>query len=261
MNDMTLAIDRLSTDIDAELEAAVTAAQRATAADLFDRLDAMIERRWADAAGSAMWQHVLTEGFDRDLYRLLMVQVFHYTRFNSLNQALCAVRATPDQRALLRFVYRHADEELGHEQMVVHDLRSIGLIERDEDLTDLRSFPRLPATDALIGYIAGVALTEGAVARLGYSYWAEAVYEHLAPLLFAAARSLGLTERQMTFFTAHSDIDAHHSAEVRRIVAKVAVTADEQEALFRVADTTLWLTHQLMEQAFDAWRSAQVLGG
>ena len=264
MNDTTLEIEGLAggidAEIDAELERPVTTDQRAASAELFDRLDAMIERRWADAADSSLWQHVLAHGFDRDLYRTLMVQVFHYTRFNSVNQAFCAVRATPDQRALLRFVYRHADEELGHEQMVVHDLRSIGLIERDDDLTDLAAFPRLPATDALIGYIAGVALTEGAVARLGYSYWSEAVYEHLAPLLFAAARSLGLTERQMTFFTAHSDIDAHHSAEVRRIVAKVAVTPTDQEALFRVADTTLWLTQQLMEQAFGAWRSAQVLG-
>lgn len=222
---------------------------------LFAQLDAMIDRRWDQAAGSNLALHVATHGFDCDLYRDLMVQVFHYTRFNSVNQAFCSVRATPEQRALLRFMYRHADEELGHEQMVVHDLRSVGLISRRDDLADLAAFPRLPATEALIGYVAGVAMTEGAVARLGYSYWAEDVYAHLAPLLGAAVSSLGLTERQMTFFTAHSDIDAGHSAEVRRIIAKVATTAADREAIYRVADTTLWLTHQLMDQAFAAWHA------
>jgi hypothetical protein len=219
---------------------------------LFEQLDLMIERRWSEAANSDLWRHVAAHGFDPELYRTLMVQVFHYTRFNSVNQAFCAVRTTPEERALLRFVYRHADEELGHEQMVVHDLRAIQLIDRDEDLA---TFPRLPATDALIGYLAGVAMTEGAVARLGYSYWAEDVYRHLAPLLGAAVRSLGLTERQMTFFTAHSSIDAGHSAEVRRVIAKAAATPAQQNAVYRVADTTLWLTMQLMEQAFASWRS------
>jgi hypothetical protein len=216
---------------------------------LFDRLDAMIDQRWEEAARSRLWQHVAEHGLDRALYRLLMVQIFHYTRFNSMNQAFCAARATPEQRAVLRFIYRHADEELGHEQMVVHDLRSIDLLGRDDDLA---TFPRLPATEALIGYLAGVALTEGAVPRLGYSYWAEDVYRHLAPLLGAAVRSLGLTARQMTFFTAHSTIDASHSAEVRRVIARVTAPEDH-DAVFRVADTTLWLTMQLMEQAFASW--------
>ncbi len=249
------ALAALDLDLDAEID---TDPASGAADALFARLDEMVARRWTAAAGSDFWRHVTVHGFDRELYRSLMVQVFHYTRFNSVNQAYCSVRTTPEQRALLRFVYRHADEELGHEQMVVHDLRSVGLIERDDDLT---TFPRLPATDALIGYIAGVALTEGAISRLGYSYWAEDVYRHLAPLLGAAVTSLGLTARQMTFFTAHSDIDAGHSAEVRRIIAKVATTPADQDAVYRIADTTLWLTIQLMEQAFAAWRATPTDGG
>ena len=218
--------------------------------ELFARLDAMIEQAWAEAAQQPLWVHVLNEQFDAPLYRDLMVQIFHYTRWNSLNQALAVASATPEQRPLLRFVYRHADEELGHEQMVVHDLRSVGLIEDDDDLRD---FPKLPATDALINYLSGVAYTEGPIARLGYSYWAEDVYPHIAPLLGAAAASLGLGERQMTFFVAHSDIDEAHSVEVRRIIDKAALTPDDRAAVLRVATTTLWLTIELMNQAYDGF--------
>lgn len=56
----------------------------------------------------------VTLGFYRDL----MPQMWHY-----------------------KFVYRHASEELGHERMVVHDLKSVGIC----DETDLNR-PPLPAT-------------------------------------------------------------------------------------------------------------------
>lgn len=218
--------------------------------ELFERLDTMIGSAWVEAATGPLWQHVQNEQFDAPLYRDLMVQIFHYTRWNSLNQALTVAGATPEQRPLLRFVYRHADEELGHEQMVVHDLRSVGLIDADDDLRD---FPKLPATDALINYLSGVAYTDGPIARLGYSYWAEDVYPHIAPLLGAAVTSLGLTERQMTFFVAHGDIDEAHSAEVRRIIGKAAVTPEDRAAIFRVASTTLWLTIEMMNQTYEAF--------
>lgn len=222
------------------------------AAELFSRLDAMIAAQWGRAAATPFWHHVSQHGFAPQLYADLMVQIFHYTRFNSLNQAQSVLRLRPEQRALLRFAYRHADEELGHEMMVVHDLRAAGLLGRDEDLSRR---PRLPATDALVNYLAGLACTDGAVARLGYSYWAEDAYQFLAPLLGAAQTSLGLTTRQMTFFVSHSDIDAGHSAEVRRIMAKVATSPEDRDAVYRVAETTLWLTTQIMSQAFDAWRA------
>src|SRR6185369_11115146 len=100
---------------------------------------------------------------------------------NSINQAVAVLRAEPGQQSLLRYAYTHAREELGHELFIVHDLKSIGLLE-DGDVFD----PPLPATDALINYLYGVALRDGVIPRLGYSYWAESVYEHIGPLLLSA---------------------------------------------------------------------------
>src|SRR3954453_15206395 len=90
---------------------------------LFDRLDASVAALWHQARQGAFWQHVTTHGFDRELYGIVMAQIYHYTRHNSVNQAGAALAAEPDQLGLLRFVYTHAGEELGHERMVVHDLR------------------------------------------------------------------------------------------------------------------------------------------
>ena len=213
--------------------------------ELFARLDLAIGDLWAGARAGRPWRHVTEVGMNRDLYRLTMAQLFHYTRHNSINQAVAAFRAEPDEIALLRFAYEHAQEELGHERMILHDLRSCGLLRPDEPLAD-----PLPATDALINYLYGVALREGPVARLGYSYWAESVYRHIRPLLVAARGSLGLTDRQMTFFAAHAELDLRHAEQVRNIIRRTVTTPERAEAVVRVAVTSLWLTLQILEQAF-----------
>ena len=214
---------------------------------LFARLDAALAAQWDEARNGRFWRHVTEQGCSPELYRLTMQQIFHYTQHNSINQAVCALRAAPEQLALLRYVYEHAREELGHERLALHDLKSAGLLRDDEPI----SAP-LPATDALINYLYGVALREGPVARLGYSYWAESVYGQIAPLLASLRASLALNDRDLTFFSAHSAIDQRHSQQVRDALHRFVFTSQEADAVLRVAQTSLWLTLQLLEQAFDA---------
>ncbi len=213
--------------------------------ELFARLDLAIGDLWASARAGRLWRHVTELGMSRDLYRLTMAQLFHYTRHNSINQAAAVFRAEPEEIALLRFAYEHAKEELGHERMILNDLRSCELLQPDEPLAD-----PLPAADALINYLYGVALREGPVPRLGYSYWAESAYRHVAPLLVAARDSLGLSDRQMTFFAAHAEIDLRHAEQVRTIIRRTVTTPERADAVVRVAVTSLWLTIQILEQAF-----------
>ena len=98
-------------------------------ANLFARLDSSIADLWAQASATEFWKQIVSNGCSPELYRLTMVQIFHYTRHNSINQAAAAFRTEPEQMALLRFAYGHAKEELGHEKLVEHDLKSIGLLE------------------------------------------------------------------------------------------------------------------------------------
>jgi hypothetical protein len=217
---------------------------------LFERLDRSIAELWTQASNSEFWRHVLTCGFDRELYRIAMTQIYHYTRHNSLNQAVAAFSADPDDIGLLRFVYGHANEELGHEMMVLHDLRAIGLLGLDDSIDE----QPLPAVDALINYLYSIALREGPVARLGYSYWAESVYEYLAPVLLEARRCLHLTDQEMAFFVAHAEIDSKHVAEVRHALQESVRTAAQAEAVHRVAVTTLWLTLSVLDQVLARWK-------
>jgi len=226
--------------------------RRALHEELFARLETAIGDLWSTARAGRFWAHVQQNGFDRSLYRLVMTQIYHYTRHNSINQAVAAFGAAPEQIGLLRFVYSHAGEELGHENMVLHDLRAVGLLAPDEVLTDAP----LSATDALINYLYGVALRQGPIARLGYSYWAESVYDHIAPILQSARQSLSLSDRDMAFFVAHAEIDSKHAVEVAHAIRGAVRTQMDADAVYQVATTTLWLTVMLLEQAYDEWSIA-----
>lgn len=222
-------------------------------AQFVEQLDAVVTQRWAAIREGAFWRHVTENGMDGDLYQKVMVEIFHYTRHNSINQAVAALGASsPDDLHLLGFVYEHADEELGHEKMIVSDLESVGLLDPDQ----LTAAP-LPPTQALIGYLYYVSLMEGAKARLGYSYWAESSYDELDPILARARADLDLGDRNMTFFVAHSTIDVKHAEEVREAIIENVTTPHEQAAVMRVADTSLYLTGKLMDAALEAHLSRE----
>src|SRR3954470_23440342 len=131
-----------------------------------------VDAQWADIKRGEFWRLVQQRPVRKELYRDMMLQVYHYSRHNSVNQAVAAFVPAPE--GLLKFVYRHAAEELGHEKMVIHDLKSIDLFQP----SDLE-LPTVPATEALVGYLYSVSLRYGAVPRLGYSFWAEGIYPHI----------------------------------------------------------------------------------
>lgn len=210
--------------------------------NFFNELDAIVDDGWGKIKKGRYWEHSLEQTVTIGLYQQVMLQVYHYTRFNSVNQAACAFSADPGQTTLLRFVYKHALEELGHEKMVIRDLESIGALPA--------SLPSpLPPTQALIAYLNDVAIRLGPVARLGYSYWAEEVYDHIQPLLNKFRVDLGLKDEQMTFFVAHSTIDEKHAEEVRQAMKRAVKTEEERALIKDVAKVTLYLTGQLLEES------------
>ncbi|RKP48232.1 iron-containing redox enzyme family protein [Trinickia fusca] len=220
--------------------------------DIFSRLDHVVNQGWAEVHAGRLWKHIREHGIDQDLYQALMVELFHYTRHNSINQAFAAWKVSPENIGLLKFCYEHADDELGHEKMVEHDLRVVGLL-----TPDLLARAPLPPTQALIAYLYYIGFTKGAIARLGYSYWAETAYDHIAEVLTAIRQHLGFTDPQLTFFVSHQKVDVHHAKQVHDAIERYAVSPEDQASVIEVARTTLYLTGKLLEAAFDAYTAGR----
>lgn len=213
-----------------------------------------VDRQWKIIKQGEFWQHVISHGFDAPLYELMMKQLYYYTKHNAVNQAMAAVslRDKPNNRTL-RFITRHAAEEIGHENMIVRDLKSIG-IEWNPSVSGAAEC--LPATSALIGYLYNVAQNYGAYPRMGYSFWAESVYDDIEPVLSSMRSSLDLKDSDMSFFVAHSSIDEHHFDEVKKAIDDYQPSEAEIEQIHEVATVTLYLTGQLLEQVMQTYRDA-----
>jgi len=196
---------------------------------------------WDNIKKGNFWKLIFSQAVTPALYRDLMIEIYHYTKHNSRNQAATSMVEAPD--GLLKFAYQHAAEELGHERMVIHDLESLNLLDKD-----LLQRKPLPATEALIGYLYYVAFKYGAIARLGYSFWAEDVYEQIDDALRKIRQDLSLADKNMTFFVAHAKIDEKHIDQVTDCIDRFAKTPAEQALVQQVAKTTIFLTGQLLEQ-------------
>ena len=200
-----------------------------------------VDAQWSEIKRGEFWRLVQQRPVRKELYRDMMLQVYHYSRHNSVNQAVAAFVPAPE--GLLKFVYRHAAEELGHEKMVIHDLKSLDLWHD----TDAQAEP-MPAAEALIGYLYYVALRYGPIARLGYSFWAEGAHAHIAEPLAKICKDLQLTSKNVTFFGSHAEADEDHIRQVEDAITKYARTPEEQALVRRVAQTTLSLSGQLLDQ-------------
>ena len=211
---------------------------------LIQSLEKAVAKQWQQIKGGKFWKHVTSDGFDKDLYSSLMAQVYYYSKHNAVNQAIAATsfRSKPSNK-LLKFVCKHALEEIGHENMIIKDLQSI-----DIDATFLQEDEQcLPPTQALIGYLYHTAMNLGAFPRLGYSFWAESVYDDIAPILESMRSSLNIEDKNMTFFVAHSNIDEHHFEEVKKAICSYEFSSEEASQVIEVAEVTLYLTGQIME--------------
>lgn len=208
-----------------------------------EELNDICNSEWAKIKRNRFYSMVLegNEVLQRKLYIRAMVEIYHYTKNNAINQAAACFSEDHKKVGLLRFAMKHALEEVGHENMALSDLLAMGESE------DLFSGQPLPATAALNGYLDSVAIRGGVIPRLGYSFWAEDSYEHLAPLLDVCKNKLELSDNQLTFFIAHAVIDEKHAEDVNRAIDRWVVTEEEKESVRQVARTTLFLTGQILE--------------
>lgn len=224
--------------------------------DFIQDCNARIARSWATIKTGPFWREVVANGFERELYVTLMTEIYHYTRENAQNQALAAIDVHSDRLSLLRFCLHHAFEEAGHDLMALNDLRAVGV-----DPEAVVASRPLPETQAFIAYLYRVATTCDATSRLGYSLWAEGCYPHIAEVLDAMRTSLGLEDRDMTFFVAHSKIDAGHLEEVEQAIDEHCTTPELRAALIEVMETSLHLQGEMLAAVHRKWSSARVPAG
>lgn len=214
----------------------------------FTTTDTNLEKSWEQLlAKSRLTKAILSGEATKTLYAIYMLETFHYTAHNARNQALVGERDASNP-VYTKFCFDHAAEEVGHEQMALHDLKKMGFEGVEQNI------PRpLPQTETLIAYIYWVSATGNPLQRLGYSYWAENCYRYINPVIDKLRITLSLTPGQLTFFIAHSDIDSKHFEEIKTVIERTCKSQKDLDDITAVASVTLDLTGKMLDGVFDEY--------
>ena len=218
-----------------------------------DALEKKLAAQWTEIMdGSGLTQAILNGCSDRRLLALYLAQTYHYAGQSMQTQAIVGLRVGQKDHRYLKFCYKHASEEVGHELMALHDLKRMG-VAADRVVND----PPLAATDLLVAYLHGISSVGNPLQRLGYSYWAERWFHYAGPALEALLRNMRLKPEDVTFFTVHAKIDAKHSEEVEEIMRLTVKTEQDRRDIERVMGTSLRLMGGVLNEVYDTYARLQ----
>ncbi len=191
-------------------------------------------------------EKLLEPGFvDKRIYAIYLIETYHYTFHNARNQALVATRTDVTDVRYMKFCLKHALEEAGHELMAFHDLKKAGYP------IELANLPApLMSTDILVAYLYRISSTGNPLARLGYSFWAERIYEYFAPVIGLIAK-MGIEKSATTFLSDHSEIDKEHAAQVDNAIMMFAKNEADWQAIHDTMVASLRLKAKIMDAVFE----------
>lgn len=212
----------------------------------FQVLDAACESVWAKIKATSFYRAIEDGSIEMPTLVRYMIETYFYVRENAKNQAAVALRLDDRSSDYARYCLKHALEENGHEQMCLHDLRSVGI--PTEKIAQLNR--PLPTTAAFIGFLYTWAAFHNPVGRLGYSYFAEGAHTFLGEAMSKIKAQYGLADHNMTFFVAHSAIDEKHYAEVKEAIAKFCRTDADWADVAYVVECTGSLTALMLEDIY-----------
>jgi pyrroloquinoline quinone (PQQ) biosynthesis protein C len=189
-----------------------------------------------------------------DLWKFYLWETYHYTKHNGVNQALCVMRTPTTEKKLLHRQLRHAIEEIDHDFLALHDLETMG-VDREQVIA---SRPE-PETQAFASLIYDLVIRERPIGRLGYSFWAEgALNEEQLPYIAERVRyHFDLSDDQMTFLVAHSELDKGHSRAAVKAIEEHVRDGEDREAVIYFGKATCRMYYHFLEGVFDKFEREQ----
>ncbi|MGN6795214.1 MAG: iron-containing redox enzyme family protein [Streptosporangiaceae bacterium] len=160
----------------------------------------------------------------------------------ALDRARDLSLADPLASGLVDYLYKHAEEERGHDEWLLQDLESVGVAS-----TDLLCRPPSGAVAALIGAQYYWVLHYHPVCILGYLVVIEGNPPSGRRLQDLQARS-GLPASAFRTMLEHADLDVDHAAELADLLDRLPLSTSHNEALgLSAISTVAGLTRVLNE--------------
>jgi pyrroloquinoline quinone (PQQ) biosynthesis protein C len=180
-------------------------------------------------------------------YASYLRETYFYTREDPQIQALCTAWLRGSDREMVKPFLQHATSEIGHDQLALDDLRSLGF--------DADAIPRenpLPMTTALISFPFYTIQYRGPISYLGYLYFLEFLPTSRGADIAAALSAIGVPAESMRFLHEHQTVDVHHNRLMQRYADEmVRAEADVAEVTYAM-EVTGRLFEGMLTGAFEA---------
>lgn len=191
----------------------------------------------------------LTQGtFTIEQYRTYISDVYSYALHSSQVIALAGSRLVISHPPLAQYLFRHAWEELDHDQWAAADLADLGL----SPLEIKRIVPSSPCI-RMIGFEYYYAAHANPIGLFGWMFVLESLGgKSAAGISKAIDQALKLNGKATYFLRGHGDADAQHSEDLCALIDDGITSPDDLETfLYTVAESES-LYCDILNHAFNA---------
>lgn len=185
---------------------------------------------------------------NKEQFATYMTDVLHYAIFSPrvIGQAAC--RLTERCPDAAEYLFRHAQEECGHDVWAREDLSALGW--SGEDIA--RSLPS-DACRRMLAMEHYFAYHHNPMALFGWMYVLESLGGDVAGALAERIDAcLNLGKRATSFLAGHGEADVDHARELTDIISRTIVSEEDQRDFLFVVRESETLYTEILDHAFGA---------
>lgn len=209
--------------------------------ELADAFEPVLQRY----AESPAMQRIVNREVNVDHYAGYLRQVFHHTRENPQLQALATVYFRGTKRQIVKRFFGHASSEVGHDQLALRDLQSLG-----HDVSRIPFEQPLPATTALLSFPFYQIYNRHPVGYLGYLYFLEFLPTSSGEMYMGLLGELGIPRDAMGFIHDHATIDQAHTQMMHHYAQQLITSEHDLASVIYAMRVTGELYAEMVASAF-----------
>jgi len=213
--------------------------------EAFDEL----QGAWATVEGRFMSsrpiQRLAAGSVGPNHYAAYLRETYFYTREDPQIQALATAWFRGADREMVKPFLQHALAEVGHDQMALDDLATLGF-----DIGSIPSENPLPTTLALISFPYYAIQYRTPISYLGYLYFLEFLPTSQGAGISVALSHAGVPEAAMSFLKEHRTADVGHNRLMKRYADKMLRRREDVDEVAYAMNVTAKLFSGMLEGAF-----------
>lgn len=191
-------------------------------------------------------QRMASGDFTKDHYIGMMQQIYLQVRENPSLQALSTSKFRGSQRDIIKMYLKHAVSEVGHDDLVLDDLKALGV-----DVSQMRYQKPLPSVAACIAFPYWAIHQLNPMTYLGFIFHLEAMPTNSGNKYMEMLKAKGIPESAMTFIQEHATVDIAHNKLMAEYLEVAIQNEEDLEAVIYGAKVGAELYFKMVDETFE----------